>query len=138
MDGWRSSGGDQDSRQAAVQFKRPKSHIDHANFKKAPNNVLSLIKKKKKTCVVGKLNENTGKMEKPKSLALPSKQDKPSKICLKQDGEHCFDDKIHLNIFLNFFSNFAKELVNKLPNPPCKQGQSQQGMLGVGAPPPRV
>ena len=104
------------------KFKRTKSHIDHVNFKKARNNVLSLIKKKKKTFVVGKLNENIGKPKELwkslKSLGLPSKQDKPSKICLKKDGEHCFDDKINSNIFKDFFSTLAKELVNKLPNPP--------------------
>ena len=108
------------------KFKRTKSHIDHVNFKKSRNNVLSLIRKKKKTCVVGKLNENVGKPKELwkslKSLGLPSKQDKPSKICLKKDGEHCFDDKINSNIFKDFFSNLAKELVNKLPNPPCKFG----------------
>ena len=87
---------------------------------------MSLIKKKKKNCVIGKLNENIGKPKELwkslKSLGLPSKQGKPSKICLKKDGEHCFDDKINSNIFKNFFSNLAKELVNKLPNPPCKFG----------------
>ena len=57
-----------------------------------------------------------------KSLGFTSKQDKPSKICLKKDGEHCFDDKINSKIFKDFFSNLAKELLNKLPNPPCKFG----------------
>ena len=38
------------------------------------------------------------------------------------DGEHCFDDKINSNIFKTFSSNLAKELVNKLPNPPSKYG----------------
>ena len=70
------------------KFKRTKSHIDHVNFKKARNNVLSLIRKKKKSCVVGKLNEDIGKPKELwkslKSLGLPSKQDKPSKICLKK------------------------------------------------------
>ena len=69
------------------KFRRTKSHIDHVNFNKARNNVLSLITKKKKTCIVGKLNENTGKHKELwkslKSLGLPSKQEKPSKICLK-------------------------------------------------------
>ena len=100
--------------------------MDHVNFKKARNNVLSLIKKKKKACVVGKLNENIGKPKELwkslKSLGPPSKQDKPSKICLKKDGEHCFDDKINSDIFKNFFSTLAKELVNRLPNPPGKFG----------------
>ena len=108
------------------KFRRTKGHIDHVNFKKARNNVLSLVKKKTKTCIVGKLNENTGKptelWKSLKSLRLPSKQDKPSKICLKKDGEHCFDDKINSNIFKDFFSNMGKGLLNKLPNPPCNFG----------------
>ena len=108
------------------KFKRTKSHTDHVNFKKSRNNVLSLIKKKKKNCVIGKLNENIGKPKELwkslKSLGLPSKQDKASKICLKKDGQHCFDDKTNSNIFKNFFSNLATELVKKLPDPPCKFG----------------
>ena len=47
------------------KFKRTKTHTDHVNFRKARNHVLSLIKKKKKNCVIGKLNENIGK---PKEL----------------------------------------------------------------------
>ena len=108
------------------KFKRTKTHTDHVNFRKARNNVLSLIKKEKKNCVVGKLNENIGKPKELwkslKSLGLPSKQDKPSKTCLKTDGEHCFDDKINSNVFKNFFSNLATELVKKLPNPPRRFG----------------
>ena len=100
--------------------------MDHANFKKARKSVLSLIEKKKKTYVVGKLNENIGKpkelWESLKSLGLPSKQDKPSKICLNKDDEHCFDDQINSDTFKNFFSTLAKELVNRLPNPPGKFG----------------
>ena len=34
------------------KFKLTKSHMDHVNFRKARNNVLSLIKKKKKNCIV--------------------------------------------------------------------------------------
>ena len=108
------------------KFKKTKTHTDHVNFRKARNRVLSLIKKKKKNCVIGKLNENVGKPKELwkslKSLGLPSKQDKPSKICLKTDGEHCFDDKINSNVFKEFFSNLAKELVKKLPNPPRRFG----------------
>ena len=104
------------------KFKKTKTHKDHVNFRIARNQVLSLIKKKKKNCVIGKLNENIGKPKELwkslKSLGLPSKQDKPSKICLKTDGEHCFDDKINSNVFKEFFSNLATELVKKLPNPP--------------------
>ena len=107
------------------KFKKTKSQTDHVNFKKARNNILSLIKKKK-SCVIGKLNENINKPKELwkslKSLGLPSKQDKASKICLKNDGQHCFDDKINSNIFKNFFSNLATELVKKLPDPPCKFG----------------
>ena len=93
------------------KFKRTKSHMDHVNFKKARNKVF-IKKKKKKTCVVGNLNENIGKPKELwkslKPLGLPSKQDKPSKICLKKDGEHCFDDKINSEIFKNFGERTSK------------------------------
>ena len=36
------------------KFEETKSHTDHVNIRKARNNVLSLIKKKKKMCVVGR------------------------------------------------------------------------------------
>ena len=93
------------------KFKRTKFHSDHVNFRKVRNTVLSLIRKRKKNCVIGKINENIGKRKELwkklwkslKSLGLPSKQDKPSKIFLKTDGEHCFDDKINSNVFKNFF-----------------------------------
>ena len=102
------------------------THTDHANFRKARNNILSLVKKKKRYCVVSKLNENIGKPKELwkslKSLGLPSKQGKPSKMCLKIDRKHSFDDKINSNIFMNFFSNLATELVKKLPNPPRRFG----------------
>ena len=56
--------------------------------------MLSLIKKKKKNCVVGKLNENVVKSKELwkslKLVDLPSKQDKPSKISLKTDWQMLF------------------------------------------------
>ena len=107
-------------------IKKTKTHTDHVNFRKARNRVLSLMIKKKKNCVIGKLNENIGKPKELwkslKSLGLPSKQDKPSKICLKTDGEHCFDDKINSNVF-NPISPGTFEAVNTwggwIPPPPC-------------------
>ena len=48
-----------------TKFRSSKTHIDYVNFKKARNHVQNLIKKKKKSFVVGKLNEN---IRKPKDL----------------------------------------------------------------------
>ena len=44
-----------------TKFRSSQNHMDHVNFKKARNHVQILIKKKKKSFVVGKLNENMGK-----------------------------------------------------------------------------
>ena len=67
------------------KFKMTKSHTDHVNFKKARNNVLSLIKNKKKNRVVAKLNETIGK---PKELwkSLKSLRFQPSKIKLQRSA----------------------------------------------------
>ena len=48
-----------------TKFRSSKTHVDYVNFKKARNHVQNLIKKKKTSFVVGKLNENIGK---PKDL----------------------------------------------------------------------
>ena len=61
-----------------AKFKKSKKSNDHKNYKKARNKVQHLINKKKKTFVVGKLNEHIGKPKELwkslKSLGLPSKK----------------------------------------------------------------
>ena len=68
-----------------TKFRSSKTHVDYVNFKKARNHVQNLIKKKKKSFVVGKLNENIGKPKDLwkclKSLGLSSGNNSPSKIC---------------------------------------------------------
>ena len=67
------------------------------------NKVQHLINKKKKTFVVGKLNENIGKPKELwkslKSLGLPSKKATPSSICLENNGTLSFDSKTNAEIF---------------------------------------
>ena len=99
-----------------------KTHVDYVNFKKAGNHVQNLIKKKKKSFVVGKLNENIGKPKDLwkclKSLGLSSGNNSPSKICLNHKGKPSFNDKTNAEIFKDFFSILASDLVKKLnPSP---------------------
>ena len=61
-----------------AKFKKSRLHRDNENYKKACHKVQHMIKNKKKTYVVGKLNENIGKPKELwkslKSLGLPSKK----------------------------------------------------------------
>ena len=101
-----------------TKFRSSKTHFDYVNFKKARNHVQNLIKKKKKSFIVGKLNENIGKPKELwkclKSLGLSSGNNSPSKICLNDKGKPPFDDKSNAEIFKGFFSNLASDLVKKL------------------------
>ena len=95
--------------------------------KKARNKVQYLINDKKKTFVVGKLNENIGKPKELwkslESLGLPSKQASPSTICLEKGGSLSFDSKTNAEIFKDFYSNLASDLLKKLPSSPNKFGK---------------
>ena len=87
-----------------------------------------MIKNKEKNFVVGKLNENIGKLKELwkslKSLGLPSKKARSSStICLEKEGILSFDPKANAEIFKDFYSNLANDLVKKLPNPPNKYGK---------------
>ena len=77
-------------------------------------------KKKKKTCAVGKLNENIGMpKELWKSLKSPGQpSNKSSSSTKKKNGILSFDPKANVEIFNDFYSNLANDLVKKLPNPP--------------------
>ena len=94
----------------------------YVNFKKARNHVQNLIKRKKKSFAIGKLNENIGKPKELwkclKSSGLSSGKDSPSKICLSNKGKPCFDHKTNANVFKDFFSNLASNLVKKLKRSP--------------------
>ena len=109
-----------------AKFKKSKKSNDHKNYKKARNKVQHLINKKKKTFVVGKLNENIGKPKELwkslKSLGLPSKKNTPSSICLENNGTLSFDSKTNAEIFKDFYSNLAGDLLKKLPSPTNKFG----------------
>ena len=109
-----------------AKFKKSKKSNDYKNYKKARNKVQHLINKKKKTFVVGKLNENIGKPKELwkslKSLGLPSKKNAPSSICLENNGTLSFDSKTNAEIFKDFYSNLAGDLLKKLPSPTNKFG----------------
>ena len=109
-----------------AKFKKSKKSNNHKNYKKARNKVQHLINKKKKTFVVGKLNENIGKpnelWKSLKSLDLPSKKATPSSICLENNGTLSFDSKTNAEIFKDFYSNLAGDLLKKLPSPTNKFG----------------
>ena len=99
---------------------------DHKNYKMARNKVQHLINKKKKTFVLGKLNENIGKPKELckslKSLGLPSKKATPSSICLENNRTLSFASKTNAKIFKDFYSNLAGNVLKKLPSPPNKFG----------------
>ena len=101
-----------------TKFRSSKTHVDYVNFKKARNHVQNLIKREKKSFIVGKQNENIGKPKELwkclKSLGLSSGNNSPSKICLNDKGKPSFDDKSNAEIFKGFFSNLASDLVKKL------------------------
>ena len=110
-----------------AKFKKSSKSTDHENYKKARSKVQYLINDKKKTFVVGKLNENIGKLKELwkslKSLGLPSKKASPSTICLEKDGTLSFDSKTNAEILRDFYSNLASGLLKKLPSPSNKFGK---------------
>ena len=89
-----------------------------------------MIKTKKKTFVVGKLNENIGKPKELwkslKSLGLPSKKAHLQQYVLrKKDRISSFDPKANAEIFKDFCSNLVNDLVKKLPNPQINMERMQ-------------
>ena len=56
-----------------TKYRTSQIHSDYINFKKARNSVQSLVKRKKKSFITDKLNENIGK---PKEL--PGEPEKSS------------------------------------------------------------
>ena len=49
-----------------------------------------------------------------KSLGMPSKQGKQSKISLEENSVVSFDSKKNANIFCRFFSNSGNSLLQKI------------------------
>ena len=89
------------------KFKRTKTHMDHFNYRRAWNNVLHSQRRRK----IVVLLENGRKIlasQKNCGKALNHFACLLNKICLKTDGEHCFDDKINSfyqsTTFLRIFS----------------------------------
>ena len=78
-----------------TKFKKSKKNVDNLNYKKARNNLQTMIKRKKRNFIFEELNNNIGK---PKelwrsliSLGLPAKNDTISNICLEKDNNLSFD-----------------------------------------------
>ena len=90
-----------------AKFKKSRKSTDHKNYKKARNKVQYLINDKKKTFVVGKLNENIGEPKEfwksLKSFGLPSKQASPSTILKKADHYHLIP-----KLMLKFLKTFTQ------------------------------
>ena len=111
-----------------AKYRISQIHSYYVNFKRARNCVQSLIKRKKKSFIIHKLNENIGK---PKDLwkclesfGLSSGKEIKikikTKICLNNKGSPCFDDETNVETFKAFFSNLASDLFKKLQRYPHK------------------
>ena len=100
-------------------FKKSKLYDDKTQYKKARNHVQSLIKRKKRQYIVGKLEDNVGKSKELwktlKSLGLSKRPKTASKICLETNNVLSFDGKTNAETFKEFYANLASDLVNKLP-----------------------
>ena len=93
-------------------------------YKEAKNTVQRLIKEKKKSFFLKKLEENKGEpkglWKNPKKLGLPKTKTPSSNICLKENDGLSFSSLSIANNFKEFFSNLAQNLIEKLPTGPNK------------------
>ena len=108
------------------KFKKSREASDELLYKRAKNRLKNMIKSKKKNYMRQKLADNIGKPKELwktlKSLGLPSKTGKESKICLEDNGILSFDAKKNAETFMKYFSNLAGDLVKKLPTAKNKFG----------------
>ena len=84
-----------------------------------------IINHKKKLYSEERIAENNNPKElwqTLKSLGMPSKRGRQSKVSLKENSVVSFDPKNNANIFCRFFSNLADSLLLKLPHPKKKLG----------------
>ena len=104
------------------QFKLTRQMADEENLRRSKAQVQSLIKTKKKSFILNKLEENVGKPKELwkvlKSMGLPKKCTSVSNICLDSEGKHSFGPEENANIFKNYFSGLAENLLLKLPQAP--------------------
>ena len=108
------------------KFKQSGRETDKDNFKYAKLSLKKIINHKKKLYFEEKIAENKNNPKQLwrtlKSLGMPSKGGRQSKISLKENGVVSFDPKRNANIFCRFFSNLANSLLLKLPRPKNKFG----------------
>ena len=107
-------------------FQKTKLQTDHDIYKASKNDVMKLIKRKKRTYFQNKLTDNVGKPKELwktlKNLGLSAKKTTSSNTCLKENGVNVFDSSATANIFKDFYSDLASNLVSKLPTPPNRFG----------------
>jgi len=100
-------------------FDKSKLQVDYEKFKKQRNLVQSLIKYKKSNYIKDKLNDNIKNPKELwktlKSLGIPTKSSKQSKLSLYDNDCISFDDYDNANIFKKSFSEVAPNLLKKLP-----------------------
>ena len=108
------------------KFQQSGMEIDRENFKYARLSPKKVIYNKKKLYFEEKIAENKNNPKELwrtlKSLGMPSKRGRQSKISLKENGVVSFDPKKNANIFCRLFSNIADSLLLKLPRPKNKFG----------------
>ena len=108
------------------KFKQSGRETDKDNFKYAKLSLKKLLFIRKELYFGENIAENKNNPKELwrtlKSLGMPSKGGRQSKISLKENGVVSFDRKKNANIFCMFFSNLADSLLLKLPHPKNKFG----------------
>ena len=103
------------------KFKQSDRKTDKDNFKYAKLSLKKIFNHKKKLYFEEKIAENKGNPKELwrtlRSLGMPSKGVRQSKISLKENGVFSFDPKKNANIFCRYFSNLADLLLLKLLRP---------------------
>ena len=105
-----------------LKFKKAKLHIDEENCKNVKYEVQNLIRKKKRefyeTNLKQNINKPKGLWKTLKSMGLPSKAVRASKICLKDKNQIEFNVTKNCSIFNFLFSSLAHDLLSRLPLSP--------------------
>ena len=106
------------------KFKQSGRETEKNNFKYAKLSLKKIINHKKKLYLEEKIAENKNNPKELwrtlKSLGMPSKRERQSKISLKENSVVSFDPNKNAIIFCRFFSNLADSLLLKLPRPKNK------------------
>ena len=111
-----------DRDKAFHKYTHVKSEENFNSFQMFRNKVQNLVYSAKKDYFTNSIEQNKNDSKSLwktlKSLGLPSKKgsdNSSSNICLKIDGNICFDKKLIADTFNNFYTTVACKLVEKLP-----------------------